>query len=85
MTPNVTTVIQNEAGNGNRTSVKRRADHDMDRMELADEFEVSVKAPGKPEKDASMDAFFIANQVPDKIGEHHKFINAVVTVNSTDI
>ena len=32
-----------------------------------------------------MDAFFIANHIPDKICEHHKFINAVVTVNSTDI
>ena len=51
-------VPQNEAGAGNRTSVKRRADEDEDDMELADEFEVNIRAADDPEKDASMDAFF---------------------------
>ena len=85
MNPLVTPVPQNEAEAGNRTSVKRRADHDMDRMELADEFEVSVKAAGDLQKDVSMDAFFMASKIPDKLCTHHKFINAVVTTNSTDI
>ena len=58
MSPDLQVTPQNEAGGATRTSVKRRADHDKDSMELADEFEVNIRAADDPEKDASMDAFF---------------------------
>ena len=77
--------LQNEAGSGNRTSVKRRADEDRDDMELADSFEVGVKAAEDTEKDASMDALFRASGVGDMFNQHCKFINAVVTTNSVNI
>ena len=85
MTTSTLPIPKNEAGSGNRTAIKRRADHDADPMELADAFEVNVKAANNPEQDASMDAFFISNHVPSKMGEPHKYINAIVTVNSSNI
>ncbi len=58
MAPGLIAIPQNEAGPGNRTSVKRRPGHDKDSMELADDYEIGVKAAENPDKDPSMDVFF---------------------------
>ena len=51
-------IPQNQPGTGNSASVKRRADADKDDMELADDYEIDVRAAENIDKDSSINAFF---------------------------